>query len=101
MSAVLASVITAGAVGVGGYYFLKDNAAPAIVESQSGSIESGASTLVSYNGKNVMTVNEIAKKLGPSCVGIINKAKVQPQKYYDPFSGRYYYYQKALAQALS
>lgn len=93
MSAVLASVITAGAVGVGGYYFLKDNAAPAIVESQSGSIESGASTLVSYDGKNVMTVNEIAKKLGPSCVGIINKAKVQPQKYYDPFSGRYYYYQ--------
>ncbi|MBR5809402.1 MAG: trypsin-like peptidase domain-containing protein, partial [Clostridia bacterium] len=40
-----------------------------------------------------LSVNEIAKRLGPSCVGVINKAKVQPQRFYDPFSGRYYYYQ--------
>jgi serine protease Do len=39
----------------------------------------------------VLTIPQIAKKVGPSCVGVINKAKVTAQKYYDPFSGRYYY----------
>ncbi len=94
LSAVLASIISASAVGVGGYMWLKDNS-PAVTAAagSTGTVSSGASTLVAYNGKNALTVNEIAKKVGPSCVGIINKAKVQPQKYYDPFSGRYFYYQ--------
>ena len=34
---------------------------------------------------------KIAEQVGPSVVGVINKTTVQPQKYYDPFSGRYYY----------
>ena len=97
LSAVLASVITAGAVGVGGYYYLKPikdqtQQTAAVSQKALNSSNSGASTMAVINGKNEMSVNEIAKAVGPSCVGIINKAKVQPQRYYDPFSGRYYYY---------
>lgn len=40
---------------------------------------------------DALTVPQIAAKVGPSCVGVINKTKVTPQRYYDPFSGRYYY----------
>lgn len=43
------------------------------------------------SGKKVLSVSEIAAKVGPSCVGVVNKTKVTPQRYYDPFSGRYYY----------
>lgn len=94
-SAVLASAITAGAVGVGGYYYLK----PIIKTQQvaytapSQELNGGASTVLFTNGKRALSVSEIAKQVGPSCVGVINKAKLQPQRYYDPFSGRYYYYQ--------
>lgn len=45
------------------------------------------------NGKAPLTVPQIAAKVGPSVVGVINKTKVEPYKFYDPFSGRYYYYQ--------
>ncbi len=51
------------------------------------------SPMTNNAGKTVMTIPEIAAKVGPSVVGVINKAKVEPKKYYDPFSGRYYYYQ--------
>lgn len=95
LTAFLASAITAGAVGVGGYFWLKP-----IVKTQSVSytapsqdIEGGASTVLFNDGKKALSVTEIAKLVGPSCVGVINKAKLQPQRYYDPFSGRYYYYQ--------
>lgn len=95
MSALLASVMTAGAFCAGGYFYLKPvSETTQTVVTESGSpVEEGATTLLTSFGKKELTVNEIAKKLGPSCVGIINKAKIQPQKYYDPFSGRYYYYQ--------
>ena len=95
LTAFLASIITAGAAGVGGYYYLKP-----IIKTQSASYNmpssnsgEGATTVAYTDGKRELTVSEIAKKVGPSCVGIINKAKLQPQRYYDPFSGRYYYYQ--------
>lgn len=94
MSAVLASVITAGTVGVGGYYYLKPEAEQAITVSGGAStVANNAAAIISSNGKTELTVNQIAKLLGPSCVGVVNKAKLQPQKFYDPFSGRYYYYQ--------
>ena len=95
LCAFLASAVTAGAVGAGGYYYLK----PLIKTQQvsytapSGNIGDGASTVLFTNGKRTLSVSEIAKQVGPSCVGVINKAKLQPQRYYDPFSGRYYYYQ--------
>ncbi len=99
MSAVLASVITAGAAGIGGYYYLKpikDRASVAVSSDQGQqSSGSGAATTAAFSGKKELSVKEIAKQVGPSCVGVINKAKVQPQKYYDPFSGRYYYYNQS------
>lgn len=96
MSAVLASVMTAGAFCAGGYFNPASSRQAATVSAaaeETYKSTDGASTLLSSYGKKELSVNEIAKKVGPSCVGIINKAKVQPQKYYDPFSGRYYYYQ--------
>lgn len=90
VSAVLASVITAGAVGLGGYAYLNANNKTV---ATSGTTDDSGVTLVTTHSGGELTVNQIAKKLGPSCVGVINKAKVQPQKFYDPFSGRYYYYQ--------
>lgn len=92
ISAFLASTITLGAVVAGGYISkaLRDDA-QAVVSSQTQSGQSGGVSLLAANGEE-LSVNQIAKKIGPSCVGIINKAELQPQKYYDPFSGRYYYY---------
>ena len=55
------------------------------------SSSSDSAQLAAYkNGKKVLTIPEIAEQVGPSVVGVINKTTVQPQKYYDPFSGRYY-----------
>lgn len=53
----------------------------------------GLSTVANESGKTPLTVPQIAAKVGPSVVGVINKAKIEPKKFYDPFSGRYYYYQ--------
>lgn len=52
---------------------------------------SAAKTLASKKEGEVLTIPEIAAKVGPSVVGIINKTKVQLQQYWDPFSGKYYY----------
>ena len=95
LSAFLASVITAGGMGIGGYYLLADNKTSENAVQVAGSVSSsnGSGATLLSNTKSELSVNEIAKKVGPSCVGVINKAKVQPQKFYDPFSGRYYYYQ--------
>lgn len=88
ISAVLSSVITLGAVGMGGYAYLNANNKTVTTTGIQDKV-----TLVTTHSGGELTVNEIAKKLGPSCVGVVNKAKVQPQRFYDPFSGRYYYYQ--------
>lgn len=94
LSAVLASAITAGGMGVGGYYFLKNNTNSQTVIAEAGeNAPQNSGAMLLSNTKREMSVNEIAKAVGPSCVGVINKAKVQPQKFYDPWSGRYYYYQ--------
>ncbi len=90
VSALLASVMTAGVFTIPNYIGRNSNQAP-IQSTDSGTASGLTPTLWSDN--LTLSVNEIAKKVGPSCVGIINKAKVQPQRYYDPFSGRYYYYQ--------
>ena len=50
LSAVLASVITAGAVGVGGYYYLKPLAAQSVAytgTANGGTSSNGASTVLS------------------------------------------------------
>lgn len=87
-SAVAASLLTCTIFGVGFSSVLKNqqNTQPA----QSQQNVSMVSTNNALTGGE-MTVSQIAAKVGPSCVGIINKAKITPQRYYDPFSGRYYY----------
>lgn len=94
-SALAASIITAG-VSVGGtYYLLKNNGAPS-GNNNNISIESnisGVTPLSNTSAKQELDVTQIAEKVGPSVVGIINKAKVQPQTFYNPFTGRTYYTQ--------
>jgi serine protease Do len=100
-SALAASVFTAAVFGTGMYYVYNNNkptvtqqaSAPASTVSNSGSGGAQAQQLVNdSNGKQVLTIPQIAAQVGPSVVGVINKTKVQPQNYYDPFSGRFYYY---------
>lgn len=102
-SALAASVFTAGAFTAGMYFIDKPSntsqqtiAASGQTEAQeqeSGTAENNGAQLAAFkNGKKVLTVPEIAEKVGPSVVGVINKTTISPQKYYDPFSGRYYYY---------
>ena len=95
VSALAASIFTAGIVGSGVYFMHKNQANNSINWSGiSGSADKGEPKNQSYeNGKEVLDVAEIAQKVGPSVVGVINKAKVQPQRMFDPFSGRYYYYE--------
>ena len=102
ISALIASIFTAGACSAG-FYLITKNAqekqlitasSPAQLTTTENNSSTDASLTTTYkNGKQVLTVPEIASKVGPSVVGVINKAKVSAQKYYDPFSGRYYYYQ--------
>ena len=93
-SALAASVISSAAVGGGVYYIASNNSGSSINSSSSPTLADNLST-VSTNAltssKKVLSVTEIAEMVGPSCVGVINKTKVSPQKYYDPFTGRYYY----------
>ena len=98
-SALAASVFTAGVFGSAMYFTLKKaNPTPqtqtssnAVTTQPSDSSDSGAQLAAYKNGKKVLTVPEIAEQVGPSVVGVINKTTVSSQKYYDPFSGRYYY----------
>jgi len=100
-SALCASVFTAAAVGGGFCYYIANNqpaqntqiSAPASQVQTPVQDASATAQLTAYqDGKKVLTIPEIAEKVGPSVVGVVNKAKVTPQRYYDPFSGRYYYY---------
>ena len=99
-SALAASVFTAGVFGAGLYYYNKHN--PAATQIASGtkalvtadntnSDDATAQLTLNTNGKKVLSTPEIATQVGPSVVGVINKTKVKPQQYYDPFTGRRYY----------
>lgn len=102
-SALVASVFTAGAMG-GGFYFYNRHisSAPgqAAIQIQAGgagtasqSAAANAAMLTNrQSGNGVLTIPDIAEKVGPSVVGVINKTTLQPQRMYDPFTGRYYYY---------
>lgn len=89
-SALIASVVTAGAVGGGAALYIKNN--PSTAHSSTFVTSGGSAKLMSTDSiGGELTVSQIATKVGPSCVGVINKTKVTPRKYYDPFSGRSYY----------
>lgn len=96
-SALAASIFTVGIMT--GINMLIDK--PGTVGARSGeyytngnagaSASDAAKTLATKSEDDELTIPEIAAKVGPSVVGIINKATVQTPKYWDPFSGRYYY----------
>lgn len=99
-SALAASMFTACVFGTGMYFMNKNsnygtqniaasNASTVQTDTASGSDDA---QLTAFSNKKALTIPQIAEKVGPSVVGVINKTTVQPQKYYDPFSGRYYYY---------
>lgn len=104
-SALIASVVTAGAVGGGAYYYVKHHqpavqqlvaqggqTVTAAIDDISQTVAEAALLANNTNGKKTMTIPEIAEKVGPSVVGVINKTTVSLQRFYDPFTGRYYSY---------
>jgi serine protease Do len=88
-SALAASVLT-GAIFTGVLYNKLPSSNGGNTQQTVQSALSGMST-VSTTGSQALTVPEIAAKVGPSVVGVINKAKVEPQRYYNPFTGKSYY----------
>lgn len=99
-SALVASIFTGGLVG-SGMYLLSLNKEKMQINSVSGLNTGNDNGIIEYitnkneeaqDGRPVLSVTEIAKKVGPSVVGVINKTTVQPRKMFDPFSGRYFYY---------
>lgn len=88
-SALISSIATAGIFGAGAWMFNKSGTGSnSSIVMSSGDIRTLST---SDTNSSELTIPEIAKKVGPSCVGVINKTKIEPQRFYDPFSGRYYY----------
>ena len=95
-SALIASVFTAGVFSVGTYFILKNRtlSQPSNIASSSETqttINTDAQLAAYRNGKRVLSIPEIAEQVGPSVVGVINKTTVTAKKYFDPFTGRYFY----------
>lgn len=96
-SALAASIFTVGITT--GVQKLQKNvpqldtstAGTAVSDNNSDGDNNGAETAAYNKGKKVLDTTEIASKVGPSVVGVINKTTVQPRQYWDPFNGRYYY----------
>ncbi len=98
-SALAASVLTVGlcAGGVGAYLIPRlssyTNSTEPIKHYQGPSDYAVTPLTNEADGRQILSVPQIANKVGPSCVGVINKTKLTPNRYYDPFSGRYFYTQ--------
>lgn len=94
-SALAASICTTGICAVMMYQNNGNgfNNPPVLQTTTSGNNDQSkaAATLATKKEGEVLTIPEIAAKVGPSVVGVINKTTVQPQQYWDPFNGRYYY----------
>lgn len=89
-SALVASVLTAGTFSGVLYVYSKNTPAT----NQNMTIQANTSSVSPLSNKTSvgeLTIPEIATKVGPSVVGVINKAKVQPQEFYNPFTGQTYY----------
>lgn len=93
-SALAASIFTV-AIGFGVQSMHKE--VPLLDTTTAGTTVSSTETTTdgavtaAYSNKTVLTVPEIASKVGPSVVGVINKTTVTTSQYWDPWSGRYYY----------
>ena len=96
LSSALAASILTGAVCTFGFYTLNGYQTAENSTSVSSSVNNNRNNGVTQLATTSLvggelTVPQIAEKVGPSCVGVINKAKITPQKFYDPFSRRYFY----------
>ncbi|MDO4618412.1 MAG: trypsin-like peptidase domain-containing protein [Clostridia bacterium] len=93
LSALIASVVTGSVVTFGMITLIKpfNRQNMAYVSQPYENLVKLANT--SDSEKTPLSIVDIAYTVGPSCVGVINKAKIQPQRFYDPFTGRYYYTQ--------
>jgi len=92
-SALAASIFTAAIFTTVTVTYIKRNQ-PTVTQSASSNRTAADTTLItSLTGTQELTIPQIAAQVGPSVVGVINKTTVQPQRYYDPFTGRYYYMQ--------
>ena len=101
-SALCASMFSVGVCGAGFYYISRNNQAMPSLSAATDAVTADnatgdVSSMVEQTlnrpllGKQVLTIPQIADKVGPSVVGVINKTTVQAQRYYNPFDGRYYY----------
>ena len=102
-SALAASIFSIGVCGAGMYYISRNNSELSTVQTASsagtsealsdgsGAVEVQQTVNKTVLGKKVLTIPEIAEKVGPSVVGVINKTTVQAERYWNPFDGRYYY----------
>lgn len=95
VTALISSSISSLAVGGGVYYYIKHHTPEkqtTVINTYSPSIEENLSTVSNkLSSGDSLSVTEIAERVGPSCVGVINKTKVTPMRYYDPWTGRFYY----------
>lgn len=93
-SALAASIFTAAVFTTVTVTYIKQNQ-PTVTQAASSHIAADSSSAVltaATTSAQALTIPQIAAQVGPSVVGVINKTTVQPQRYYDPFTGRYYYY---------
>ena len=93
-SSLVSCIVTVSVLGIGGFFnasnyqkkqIQKDTTKITMNTGNIAQLSSNTNTL------NTMTVTEISSVVGPSCVGVINKTKFRPRRFYDPFTGRYYY----------
>ncbi len=93
-SALAASIFTAAIFTTVTVTYFKQNQPTVTQRASVNTIASNDTALISNTTSGqVLTIPQIAAQVGPSVVGVINKTTVQPQRYYDPFTGRYYYTQ--------
>jgi serine protease Do len=94
-SALAASIFTAAIFTTVTIAYTKQNQPTVTQKASAGAVSASdatnAVTTAATTSGNALTIPEIAEKCGPSVVGVINKATIQSQRYYDPFTGRYYY----------
>ena len=94
-SALAASVFTAAIFTTVTIATSKQNKPTITQNASAGAVSASnatnAITTAATTSGDALTIPEIAEKCGPSVVGVINKTTVQSQRFYDPFTGRYYY----------
>lgn len=93
-SSLVSCAVTISVLGIGGFLNNGTSKKDSILNDPTKiTMNTGTITQLSNstNTLNSMSVTEISSAVGPSCVGVVNKTKFTPRRFYDPFTGRYYY----------